>query len=300
MRVLVIGGNGFLGSHAVQAILEKHPDCEVHILSRRAALNFSSDPRIRYFQGNIALLPTLGPAFERVQQVVLSVRFRGFPHQDPGRGRTFHTVDVLGTQNVLRAATQNAVSRIVYLSRASAAQTSAPPPWVQPRLLAEKHIRESGLEFVILRPAWVYGPGDRLLARTTWVARHLPFMPVVGRGTKKLRPVSAHDAAAAIVSSLTSSEAANKTIELGGPDEIAFHDFIEEILHVLGRHRPLVHCPVWLAKSAAALCSVLPDPEISPEGVDLLLNPGSVDPEEAEKVLGMRFESLQEGLRRYI
>ena len=45
--------------------------------------------------------------------------------------------------------------------------------------MAEQHLQQSGLEWTIVRPSWVYGPNDHALNRLLGFTNFLPFMPHV-------------------------------------------------------------------------------------------------------------------------
>ena len=48
-----------------------------------------------------------------------------------------------------------------------------PQPWFQAKDMAEAAIRESGMEFAILRPSWIYGPRDRTRLKLTLRGKRL-------------------------------------------------------------------------------------------------------------------------------
>jgi hypothetical protein len=53
-------------------------------------------------------------------------------------------------------------------------------------------------------------------------------------------------------------------------------------------------------KLAAIPMQILPEPPLSPEAVDFILQEAHVDPEPAERVFGFEFMPLETGLRRYL
>ena len=50
----------------------------------------------------------------------------------------------------------------------------------------EEMLRDSGLTWTILRPTWVFGPGDVSLNRFLGFARVLPFVPMTSFGNQQL------------------------------------------------------------------------------------------------------------------
>ena len=111
-----------------------------------------------------------------VETVVGCQQFPNSPIEDPKRGYTFEEVDARGTENLVQAAKAAGVQKYVYLSGSGAAP-DAERHWYRAKWRAERAVRESGMQFVILRPSWVYGPEDRSLNRFLGMSRYLPFVP---------------------------------------------------------------------------------------------------------------------------
>ena len=53
----------------------------------------------------------------------------------------------------------------------------------------------SGLDFTILKPAVIFGPGDDTVTHLVKMIRFVPVFPVVGRGDSILQPVNVRDVA---------------------------------------------------------------------------------------------------------
>jgi NADH dehydrogenase len=77
-------------------------------------------------------------------------------------------------------------------------------------------------------------------------------------------------------------------------------EILRTVQRLLGRHQPLVHVPVGLVKLQAWLLSKLPNPPLSPAAIDFILMEETVDPGPAEALFGVRFRTLEEGLRTYL
>ena len=58
---------------------------------------------------------------------------------------------------LVAAAKKNGVRRFIYLSGAGAGRGRM-ETWFQAKQMAENAIRESGMEYVIFRPSWIYRP----------------------------------------------------------------------------------------------------------------------------------------------
>ncbi len=192
-RVLVTGGAGFIGSHLVRALLERGD--RVVVLD-----NFSSGRRsnLDELAGEIELVEGDLRSYERVHAAIGGVELVFHEGALPSVPRsvqdplTTNEVNVGGTLNVLLAARDEAVRRVVFASSSSVYgdadgfprdETQRPQPlspYGVAKLAAESYCRAFwqvyGLETVSLRYFNVFGPRQ---ART--------------RSTRRLYPASSRD-----------------------------------------------------------------------------------------------------------
>jgi len=298
MKVLVAGGTGFIGTHAVRELLSLDPDTSIRILTRRAQTANRWGKRVEFTQANVTKPATLPSTAAGVDIAIHAVQFPNHPIENPGLGWTYLEVAGKGARNMVEACKNARVRRFVYVTCAGAAGENR--SWDTARKMAEKAVRESGMEYVILRPSFVYGPEDRSLNRMIGFTRHVPFVPVIGDGKATLRPASVFDVARIAALAALRQGGVNETYDLGGPQELTIDQVARTIQKVLGKKRVLVHLPVALAKFIAGLLSMLPKPPLSPAAVEFMLMQEKVDPGAAEEAFGLKFEDLETALRRYV
>jgi UDP-glucose 4-epimerase len=173
-RVLVTGGAGFIGSNLAQALLERGDD--VRILD-----NFSTGNRANLEGLDVEIVEGELRSYERVHNAVRGVdivyhlgALGSVPRsvQDP---LTSNAVNVEGTLNVLLAARDEGIRRVVFSSSASVYGSSrqmptteeSPPDPVSPygvaKLAAERYCVSfsrvyASFETVVLRYFNVFGP----------------------------------------------------------------------------------------------------------------------------------------------
>jgi NADH dehydrogenase len=255
---------------------------------------------------------SLAKAFTRADVVVHAIQFPNHPVEDPSRGRTYLEVDGKGTEVAVRAAKAVGVRRFVYLSGAGAGQNRQ-EPWFRAKDQAEAAIRASGLESVILRPSWIYGPGDRSMSRFVSFCRYLPLVPVIGDGRTKVDPIYVGDVARCVADAVRREDAKDKVFELGGPEKKSMDEIIRTLQGVLRGSRPfplgalervfgqpLLHHPVRLMKLLVLPMALLPEPILSPGAIDFITQEVALDPKPAMDYFGFPFKTLAEGLREYL
>ena len=143
---------------------------------------------------------------------------------------------VEGTRNLVEAA---APQRLVLLSANGVDSPRADGiPYFEAKREMERAVRESGFEFVILRPSFVFGDGGALKTFLR-LARRSPVTPIIGDGTARIQPVWVDDVARAVAESLEQPGAAGRTLELGGPEVVTWDDFWARLKQAAGRAAPV-------------------------------------------------------------
>lgn len=297
MKILVTGGRGFIGSHIIDELVKGQD--EIFCLTRSPAAPHRWGDRAKMVAGDVTDEVSLKAATRGMDCVVHAVQFPNHPVENPRKGYTYLNIDGMGTARLVWTCVDNEVKRFIYLSGAGTSPVKT-QPWFQAKHMAEERIRLSGMQYVILRPSWVYGPEDRSLNKFIAFVRYLPVVPVIGNGKNRVQPVSVFDVAAVAAGAVHKAEATGKVFELGGPEILTMDDIIRTVMRVLGKRRLLLHQPAWMMKLVALPMTLLPTPPLSPAAIDFILMEELVDPSEAIRAFGIRFERLEDGLRRYL
>ncbi|MCC6174837.1 MAG: NAD(P)H-binding protein [Chloroflexi bacterium] len=297
MDVLVAGGTGFIGSRVVDELLASGRH-HIRVMTRDPS-RAPKKPDVEYVRGDVTEPASLQAATRGIETIVHAVQFPNHPVENPRKGWTYQAIDGAGTERMVAAATQNGVRRFVYLSGAGV-RPGRSEPWFKAKERAEEAIRASGMEYVILRPSWIYGPDDRSMNKFVQFVKVLPVVPVIGSGQAQVNPVSVFDVAKVAAAAVDEPAATNRIFELGSREPVTMDEVLRTIMRVLGKRRPLLHQPAWLVKIPASLLQYLPNPPLSPGAVDFISMNEPVDPGEAERVFGVHFTPLEEGLRAYL
>lgn len=298
MRVAVAGGTGFVGGGIAAELRLRGED--VVVPSRHPELARGRVPAgAECRAADISDPASLGPALAGCEALVIAIAFHGYPMENPRRGETFEAVDAVGTERLVAAAVAAGVGRLVYMSGAGAAP-DAPRHWFRAKWRAEEAVRASGLQWTIVRPTWIYGPRDRALNRFLGFARFLPFVPLTGNGRQLLAPVFIGDVAGIVVDALREPAAVGQVLEVGGPETMTMDEVIRSALRVTGKRRLLLHAPASLMKVAAWPLQFLPRPPLTPDAIDFVNQPATVDTAPLLAMLPRRLTPLEEGLRTYL
>ena len=297
MRVLVAGGTGFIGKRVVDALLAKG-EHDVLVMTRDPA-RARPKPGVEYVQGDVTDPASLEAATRDVDAVVHAVQFPNHPVENPRKGWTYERIDGAGTERMAAAAAKNGVKRFVYLSGAGT-RPGRTEPWFRAKERAERAVTSSGMEYVILRPSWIYGPDDRSMNKFVAFVKYLPVVPVIGSGQERVQAAHVEDVAKVAAAAVDEPAATNRVFELGSQQPLAMDEIIRTIMRILGKRKPLVHQPAWFVKIPAAVIQYVPNAPLSPGAVDFITMDERVDPTEAERVFGIQFRPLEAGLREYL
>jgi len=249
-------------------------------------------------RGDVTDPRSLVGTLEGAEVVVNAAQFPNHPVEVRRKGLTYDRYDRGGTENLIAEAKRSGTERFVYVSGAGA-DPASDKTWYRAKGRGERALRESGLDWVALRPSWAYGPGDRAINRLARIARFSPVVPRLGVREQRIQPIYVADIAHAVGRVLATPEAWNRFFELGGPQVLTMDEVIHTMLDVMGKKRLIVPIPAPLAKLGTAPLALLPKPFMTPHGIEFAVQEGVVDTTDAEKILGLKPISLAEGLRRY-
>ena len=132
-----------------------------------------------------------------------------------GAPATFERVMAAGTGNLVEAARESGVRRIVLMS-ALGTGPGATVPYFRAKWAAEQAVASSGVEHAVLRPSFVFGTDGGALPRFLKIARLSPVTPVIGPGTQRVQPIWVDDLVRA-VRLAAEHDGTSDPIELEGP-----------------------------------------------------------------------------------
>jgi len=251
--IAVTGGLGFIGRHLVRALLDHRK--RVIVLDRRPPSDSDADPDIEYRVVDVREPRSLRDALRSADLVFhLAANANGtYSVEHPGED---FQANCVGTFNVLQAAMEAGVRRVVYVSSASVYGTprrfpireSHPTDPIMPygasKLAGERFglafLHSYGLDFVAARPFCVYGPGEDPATSLVEVSRYLRWhlngraIQVVGDARRKTRDfIHVSDAVGGLVAVAERAQPGG-IFNVGSGTEVSMRELAERTQRVAG------------------------------------------------------------------
>ena len=246
MVSLVTGATGFIGGRLVTS-LRRQGDGVRALVRDTGRAQPLKDQGVELVKGDITDPAALEAAIEGVTHVFHCAAILG---DDPNPD--IRRVNVDGTRALLEACTAGGTKRFVYLSSLavlgarhhrgtdeSAPYERARDPYTNTKIEAEQLVREWGsmgrrLETVVLRPGFVYGPGDRLFLPRLIEGLETRRFRFVGDGSKVLNLTYVDDLIQALLLARDAEHAAGQVYNLTDGSTTSLRQFVNLLSELIG------------------------------------------------------------------
>lgn len=286
--ILITGGTGFVGSNLRVALRDR----PIRLLVRDAARSTHlRRPDVEIVEGDITRPDTLAGALADCSAVIHLV---GIIEE---AGSSFDTVIRQGTVNMLAATRTAGIRRFVHMS-ALGAREDPTLPYMTAKWHAEAAVRESGLDWTILRPSVIFGPGDGFINPLAGLVR-APITPVAGNGRARFMPIAVEEVAEIFAGVVGDRTSFGQTYELGGGAEYTLAGMLDAISSELDKRHPRINVPVPLIMLAVRLSSPLPKalrPPVTIDQLKMLKIDNVTGDNAAPRLLGRAPKALADGL----
>src|SRR5260370_35869977 len=126
-------------------------------------------------------------------------------------------------------------------------------PYHESKFQAEELLRQSGLDFTVLKAGMIYGRGDHMLDHLSHMLFTLPVCATVGFYEQPIRPVAVSDVTRIITSALTAGRLSRQTVSVVGPETLPLSEAVRRVAGILNRRVWVLPAPVLFHRILAAL-----------------------------------------------
>jgi dihydroflavonol-4-reductase len=313
-EVLITGASGCIGGAVARRLRQAgvpvralvRPSSDVAVLEAIGARLVTGDVR------DAAAVDAAAAGVERIFHFAGLLGTARLPDRD------YVDVHVGGTANVLAAAAKHGVGRVVHGSTIGVHGSVREIPchedtpfnpgdhYQRTKLEGERLAQEAakrGQPVTIVRPASVYGPGDRRLLKLFRLLRKGRFV-MFGSGRSRWHPIYIDDLVDGLLLAAGRPQALGRTYILAGPRDVSLAEWIEEVARATGGRAPRLRLPYPMLYGASVLCEAVCrplgiEPPLHRRRASFFVNERAFTTRRAAAELGFRpTVDIPEGVRR--
>ena len=263
MKNLVTGASGFVGSHIAEKLVKKGEEV-IALVRETSDTSFLHSINADIYKGTITGERSMDTLIRKVDNVYHSAAVTG----EWVKRKEAEEINVHGTGVLLRSCLKHGIKQFIHVSSLGVMGlhhhygTSAKKDdytfvndnYIDTKIKAEQLVKayqKKGVPTTIMRPGFVYGPGDRRLIRRILEKMRAGKFLFIGDGSNGMNIVYVGNFADAVYLAGHSGKAVGQEYNVTDNSNITFNDFIFKIADLWGIELPTQRVPVKVAKVVA-------------------------------------------------
>ncbi len=298
MKIAVTGGTGFIGHHLVRQLSDAGH--QVVVIARGVNARYPSVeglPQVSVIYADLLDKEALLKAFQGCQAIA---HCAGMSQESPDN--SFEKVHIDGTKVMVEAAKQAKVGKVVVVSYLLA-RPGISSRYHTTKYEGEEIVRNSGINFVILKPGMIFGKNGHMLERPMNILKKMPLFAGVGLKEKTVRLMDVEEVATVVRAAVLENRLDGKTCAIVGPEEMPFTEAVRRMARVMGKPVFIVPMPVFFHRLLALVSALMPKPLISASQVEMLAEgashplPGNFElPDDLKPKIALTEEVIRQSL----
>ncbi|MEW5912298.1 MAG: NAD-dependent epimerase/dehydratase family protein [Thermodesulfobacteriota bacterium] len=267
---LVTGATGFLGGHLCRQLLERGVLVRAGVRRQRPTSQALAQAGAELVPAPLEDPQALARAAHGVEVVFHVAALASYVAPWP----RIEAANLIGARNVLAAARQAGVRRLVFVSSESVTlknadrideDEDAPYPrrfldnYSRSKALAEQEVLAAGgpqMETVAVRPPWIWGEGDTSVFKAIALAILGGSFLWLGDGSNRITPCHAANVARGLILAALSPQAPGRVYHLADSLRPTLREFVGGLCRAAGLPLPRRRVPYSLAYALAAACDL--------------------------------------------
>ncbi|MFC1748300.1 NAD(P)H-binding protein [Pseudomonadota bacterium] len=272
MKILVTGASGFIGSHLIQALItEGHEPLACARSEHKIKQRW---PDMRTIKADFTQDHDADDWLPRLRGIDIVINAAGIIRETSAQ--TFDALHTTGPCALFKAAELAGVKKVIQISALGADQTAFSQYHLSKRA-ADEYLAGLNLEWVIVKPSIVYGPGAKSMEFFKSIAA-FPVMPLIDKGDQPIQPIYINDLTRAILQLIKPDAPKQISINMVGPHPVTIKELYQTLRHWLGKSNGrFLSLPYSLSLSAAWLGGFMGPPPMTKEAVHMLRNGNTAD-----------------------
>jgi dihydroflavonol-4-reductase len=320
MKIFITGSTGFLGTHLIKRLAQTSH--ELRCLARKTSKTEELQRLgVGIVYGDVTDKASLLAGMKGCDWVINLANIYSVWEPDPS---VYTTVNIEGTRNVMQAALETGISKVVHVSTVATygkpydvpfTEKSSPGPEMfseysrtkaEGEKIAWSFYKDKGLPLVIIQPCPILGPGDtKVTGQVIWgIAKQA--MPATSFGKAVMTYTHVKDVVEVII------RAADKEGNIGeryivGKEQLSFDELYLMISEIAGVPLPRLRLPDFVIVLAGKILTILsnklklpPQFGLSNDGVRISKEGIRADGSKAERELGIHYTPIREAVKEAV
>lgn len=248
--LFITGTSGFIGR---ELVLNLAGDSELDIRALQRSSGSPPADNIEIVHGDLLDPSTYQVALQGADMILHLAAATG-----KATPQDYERVNLEGTRSLIAAGQKAGVRRMLFVSTIAAAyEDQRYYPYAQTKQKAEELVRQSDMEYAIIRPTIVLGTDSPIWATLSNIGK-LPIIPLPQSGKAiDIQPVEVGDVVTAIMSLIRTENLGSETYDIGGPQSETLSSFLGKIGQISKGKEPKI-IPIPLAPIRWALAMIEP------------------------------------------
>lgn len=245
MKIAIMGASGFVGSHLIQYLLLHTPHTILALCPNPDTMNdyVGFKDRIIIQKSDVFDTNAVARALQGVDVVFYLVHMMGSGIDD------FYTAEANAARSFGQASKDAQVSRVIYMGG-----LGKDTEHLSKHLASRHHTGDILRELIPLviefRASMIIGHGSISFEIVKSLVRKLPVMTLPKWSKTLTQPIGVDDALLYLVRAIDISVTQHEIIEIGGPEQMSYQDFLSRYATFLHKKCILIRVPLlpeWLA-----------------------------------------------------
>ncbi|PIU29136.1 MAG: hypothetical protein COT09_02380 [Candidatus Hydromicrobium americanum] len=288
--VLLIGATGFLGPPVLKKLLGNNydVDCLVRADSDRSRLlnaARSAGKKIKFNTGTLQSGDSIISIIKNVDSIIYMVDLK-------------HT-HLLET--FLNTVKHTGLKRVVFISSTTVLIPLESMVKKQ-KIDSESLIKNSGLDYTILRPSMIYGSkNDINFSKMIRFIKRKGFFITFGSGNNLIQPIYIEDVANSIVSVLNNKKTYRKTYNIAGKDSLKYNEMLDIVRNKLKKKFKVIKIPIKLGILLISIYSkISKSPSLTPDQIERMEIDKAYSYQKAREDFNFSPTSFEDGIEKLI
>ncbi|HCX3128575.1 TPA: NAD(P)H-binding protein [Staphylococcus aureus] len=259
-KILLTGASGYIGSHLMEKLKENH---DIIAISRNID-NKENERNVTWKSADLFDLAEINDVMEGIDTAIYLVHSM-MPSAKLTQA-SFEDMDAILADNFAKAARQNGVKHIVFMSGLIPNDDQL-SPHLRSRLECERILGSYGVPVTTLRAGLIIGSKGSSYPILKTLVERLPALVLPKWAYNQTLPVAIDDVIQGLYKVVSRSPKENEAIDIGGPLHMTYKDLFKQTAEVLDKRLPMIDLPIipiWLSKFWVKLISGVPKEMVYP------------------------------------